>query len=117
MAVFKRLFFDIPGLGRVDAKAGGSIKFSGFHRTMVNADTGPQGPEEEPVHGELKFKLPNKAGLSVKGINALKGINVTVQDDSGKTWHCSGAFSEDPPTLTNGEFNVDMLYIREEEVL
>ena len=117
MAVFKRLFFDLPGFGRVNALPGGSIKFSGFHREMVKGDAGPIGVTEEPVGGELKFKVANTAGLSMKAIGDLKDVNVTVQDDSGKTWQCSGASSVDPTTLSGGEVPFDMVYIREDEVL
>lgn len=117
MAVFKRLFFDVPGMGRVNAKPGGTIKLDGKLRSMVMADTGPCGADEEPTPGELKFKLPNQAGISLRAMGDLKNINVTVQDDSGKTWQCSGAFVTQPPTMSNGEIDVEMLFIRAEEVL
>lgn len=117
MAVFKRLFFDVPGFGRVHAKPGGSIKLDGMTRTMEMADTGPLGPSEEPSHGELSFTLPNQAGLSVRALGDLKGVSVTVQDDGGKTWNCAGAFTVNQPTLSNGEIPVEMHYERAEEVL
>ena len=117
MATYKRLFFDVPGFGRVNAMPGGSIKLPGVKREMVMADTGPVGPSAEPTSGALKFKLPNQAGLSLSALGALNGINVTVQDDAGKTWLCSGAFVTEPPELSGGEIDIDMQFERAQEVL
>ncbi len=116
MAVFKRLFFDVPGFGRVNAKAGGSIKLPGMTRSMVMADTGPVGPDAEPTHGVLKMTLPNQAGLSLHALGELVNVNVTVQDDGGKTWLCSSAFVIDTPELSNGEIALEMHFAKAEEV-
>jgi hypothetical protein len=113
--VAKRLFFDIPGLGRVNALPGGSIKLSGMKREGVAADTGPVGYTEEPGFGELSFKLPNK-GISIAQLKDLKDIAVTAQDDAGVVYQCQEAFVTEPPTLSGGEIDVKMMYAREEEV-
>jgi hypothetical protein len=117
MAVFKRLFFDVPGFGRVNAMAGGTIKLDGMKRESVMTDNGSAGPSEEPTAGELKFKLPNQAGLSLRALGDLKDVEVTVQDDSGKTWNCSEAFTTEPPSMSGGEIDVSMQFKRAEEVL
>lgn len=116
MAVFKRLFFDMPGFGRLNAMPGGSLKLPGMTRTGVVADTGRIGYSEEPVYGELSFKLPNQAGLSLVDLGNLGNVTVTVQDDNSKTWQCSDAFVTTPPTLSNGEVDVAMQFANVEEV-
>jgi hypothetical protein len=116
MAVFKRLFFDLTGIGRVNALPGGSFRREGKKRTMVVADTGPVGPGTELRGGEIKFKLPNQAGISLAQLDALEDVTITVSDDGGKTWVCTGAFTTDTAELTNGEISVDMEFVRSEEV-
>lgn len=116
MSVFKRLFFDVPGMGRVEARPGGSLKLPGLTRAMEQADTGPAGFSREPTHGVLKFTLLNKASISLKALGEIEGINVTVQDDGGKTWLCSGAAVVDTPELANGEISIEMHFSKADEV-
>ncbi len=115
MAVAKKLYFDVPGMGRLKA-FNGSFKPAGVKREGVMTDNGPAGPSEEDTYGELSFKLPNSSGVSGVALGNLKGINVTVQDDLGKTWLCVGAFVTEPPGLSGGEWDVSMQFENQEEI-
>ena len=115
MSVANFLYFDLPGFGRVKAYDG-SLKLSGKRREGKVADTGPVGPEEEIVYGELSFKVRNQPGLSLTAFDAISGINVTVQDNGGKTWLCEGAFTTDPATLSGGEIDVSMQFPTHQEI-
>lgn len=113
--VAKKLFFDLPGKGRVQT-VNGSFKPAGESRSMYNADTGPVGPTSESMHGELSFTVPNDGSVKQKELADLVGINITLQDDNGQTWLCRDAFTTEPPTLSGGEISVSMQFKTQEEV-
>lgn len=117
MAVAKRLFFDVPGFGRVHAMPGGSIKPAGLSRKKKMSDLGSAGSESEPMPGELKFKIVNQPGISLVALGQLESVDVTVQDDSGKTWLCVGCDVTDQPTLSGGEIDMTMEFDTQQEVL
>lgn len=114
--MFKRLFFDVPGMGRLEARPGGSLKLPGLMRQIEQADTGPASFSSEPTHGVIKCTVLNKANISLSALGALEGINITVQDDGGKTWLCSGAALVDTPELANGEIPLEFHFTRADEV-
>jgi hypothetical protein len=115
MSVATILTFDLPGTGRAKTKDG-EITFSGPKRTMEESDQGPVGFSKKPMQGKLSFKVANEPGVSAKALQALEDINVTVQDDGGKTWLCSGAGVTNEVSLSQGWYSIEMEYLSEEEV-
>lgn len=116
MKVAKKLFFDVDGVGRVEAKPGGTFNLGGSNRTAVMADTGVAGYDEEPVAPTMSFALPNNGRITLEQVRDLTDVNVTVQDDNGKMWIVSGCFTTEPPGLTNGEISVSMSGVRADPV-
>ena len=116
MKVAKKLFFDLDGIGRVDAKPGGNFNPGGNNRTAVMTDLGVAGYDEEPVAPTMSFVLPNNGKVSLAEIRNLTDVNVTVQDDNGVVWVVSGCFVTEPPGLNNGEMSVSMSGVRADPV-
>ena len=116
MDLAKRLYFDVPGFGRLHS-TGGSIKFAGDQNTPETSDIGWAGTSREFMAGELKFKVKNHTGISGLALKELRNINVTVTDSDGKTWQCREATTTGDVTLSDGEFDMTMSFADQEEVL
>lgn len=106
--IAKKLFFDIPGMGRVHAMPGGTFNPGGHNREGVVADTGVVGFTEEPVAPTAEFTLPNTANVDLNQLRNLVDVNVNIQDDNGKSWVMREAWVVEPTALTNGEISVSM---------
>ena len=116
MAVAKRLYFDLPGFGRVHA-INGRLKLAGDKREMQTSDAGPAGPSAEYMTGELSFSIRNQPGMSLVALGDLNGVDVFVQDDLGKSWLCRGAFTTERPELSGGEISMAMQFEDQEELI
>jgi hypothetical protein len=106
--IAKKIFFDIPGIGRVNSLPGATFNPGGQKRTSKVADTGVVGYDEEPVAPSCDFKIANTADVDQNVLRNLTNVNVSVQDDNGKMWVISGAWMTDPPALTGGEYDCKM---------
>lgn len=106
--VAKKLYFDIPGLGRVNSLPGATFDPGGQKREALMADTGVAGYTEEPVAPSCEFKVANTSDVSLNDLRNLIEVNVTVQDDNGVTWVVRGAWMAEPPQLSNGEYSCKM---------
>jgi len=113
--VAKRLFFDIPSMGRVHS-TGGSIKFAGDQASKETSDLGSAGDSHEFIHGELKFKVKNRKEISGLALQRLSNVDVTVTDDAGKTWQCSSCTTTENVTLSDGEYDMTMMFDDQQEV-
>lgn len=113
--VAKKLFFDIPAIGRVNAKDG-TFNTGGSKRESVMADSGIVGYTEEPQAPTLSFKMPNTAGVDIDVLKDLTDINVNITDDNGKSWIMSGAWVDEPPELSGGEYDVKMTGLRADPI-
>ena len=111
----KRLFFDLPNFGRVHT-TGGSIKLAGFKTNKETSDLGAAGESDEFQHGELKFKVKNKKGMSATGLQNLKGITVTVTDSNGTMWACENASTTENVELSDGEYDMTMMFDDQKEI-
>lgn len=106
----KKLYFDIPGVGRVHAMPGGSFDPGGFTRTKKQSDIGSVGHTEEPVAPKLTFKIAARKddGLNERTLSDLVDVNVTVTSDHGKVWIVRGCVTTKPTTFSDGEYDVEM---------
>lgn len=116
MSVAKRITFDVPGFGRLHT-TNGRITFAGDQGTLEKSDQGPAGISEEWMPGQLSFNVKNRPGISGVQLMRLRNIDVTVQDDGGKTWQCRGCSTTNQPQLADGDFAVEMSFEDQEEVL
>lgn len=114
--VAKRLFFDIDGVGRVNAKPGSTFDPGGLKREAEVADTGVVGYGQEPVAPSAEFSIVNDGKVSVAQLRDLTDVNITIQDDNGVVWIMSGAWVSEPPKLSNGEISVSMMGISADPV-
>lgn len=115
--VAKKLYFDVQGLGRINAMPGSSFNLGGSTRAAVVADTGTVGFTEEPSTPNLKFKLPVNSGLSIKQINDLTDVDVTVISDSGQAYLFREAWrTGNPVEMSDGMIDVEMEAITAEEI-
>lgn len=106
--VAKKLYFDIPGIGRVNSLPGATFNPGGQKRDAVMADTGVAGYTEEPVAPSCEFKIANTADVDQNQLRLLADVNVSIQDDNGKSWMISGAWMSEPPALSGGEYSCKM---------
>lgn len=116
MKVAKKLFFDIPGIGRVNAKPGSTFDPGGEERSTEKADTGIVGFSEETMEPKLSFVVPNTANVSIDQLRNLTDVDVTVFDDNGKGWVVAGCWTVKPTPLTNGEISVEMAGLRADPI-
>lgn len=106
--VAKKLFFDLDGIGRINARAGGTFNPGGSNRSEEIADTGVVGFSEEPVAASISCTIPNDGTVGMDVLRDLTDINVTVQDDNGQMWIVSGCFTTEPPGVSNGDITLNM---------
>lgn len=106
--VAKKLYFDIPNIGRVNSLAGATFNPGGQKRDAIMADTGVAGYTEEPVAASCEFKIVNTTDINQDLLRNLVDVNVTVQDDNGKVWVINGAWMTEPPALSGGEYSCKM---------
>ncbi len=106
--VAKKLFFDIPGIGRVNSLPGATFNPGGQKRAAVIADLGVAGYDEEPVAPTCDFKIANTADIDLDQLRNLTDVNVSIQDDNGKMWMISAAWMSDVPSLSGGEYDCKM---------
>lgn len=112
--VAKKLYFDIQGIGRVYGLPGSTFDLGGQKRDAVVSDGGVEGYTEEPVPPSVQFKLANRSDLDMSVLRDLTDINVSIQDDNGKTWMIRDAWIAEPPKVSGGE--VDLQFIGVEAV-
>lgn len=105
--VAKRLFFDVTGLGRVNALPGATFDPGGITREPVIADNKVVGPSETLAAPTMQFRVANTKGM-LAALRALDVVNVNVQDDNGDSWIVKGAFNTSVPSLSNGEITCNM---------
>ena len=110
--VAKKLYFDIPGIGRVNSLPGSTFDPGGEKRDPIIADNGVVGYTEEPVAPSCEFKIANTAGINQSVLRDLVDVNVSVQDDNGSSWIIKEAWMAEPPQLSGGEISCKMQGIR-----
>lgn len=109
MSIAKKLYFDIPGLGRVYGLPGSTFDPGGQKRDPVISDGGVEGYTEEPMAPSIQFKLANRADLDLDVLRNLKDVNVSIQDDNGKSWMIRNAWTAEPPKVSGGEIDMQMI--------
>lgn len=116
MKVAKKLYFDLPGFGRVHAMPGGEFDPGGFSREMKKSDVGVVGYTEEPATPTVKFKIAKTPGLSQRQLSDLVDVNVTVTSDDGDVYIVRGCVTTTPVKLSDGDFDIEMEGVSAEEV-
>lgn len=106
--VAKKLYFDIPSVGRVNSLPGATFDLGGQKRDAVIADTGVVGYTEEPVAPSCDFKVVNTSDVDINVLRQLVDVNISVQDDNGKSWVIKSAWMAEPPQLNGGEISCKM---------
>lgn len=106
--VAKKLFFDIPGIGRVNALPGATFDLGGEKRDSVIGDAGVVGYTEEPMPPSVQCKLANTADVSIETLKDLTDVNINIQDDNGKSWVMRESWTVEPPKLSGGEIDLQM---------
>lgn len=115
--VAKKLFFDIDGVGRIGAMPGATFTLGGDNRVPVITDIGAVGFTEEPVQPSITgIQIPNDGKVTMEQINALTDVNVTIQDDNGKTYIQSGSYTPAPCSMSNGMISFDFNGLRTDPV-
>lgn len=106
----KKLYFDIPGLGRVHAMPGGTLNPGGFNRAKKLSDIGVVGHTEEPVAPTLSFSISARKndGVSQRTLSDLVDVNVTVTSDDGKVFLVRNCVTTAPAALSDGQFSMEM---------
>lgn len=105
--VAKRLFFDVTGIGRVNAMPGSTFDPGGVTREPIIADNKVVGYSEALAAPSLQFKVANTKGM-LKALRNLTSVNVNVQDSNGDSWIVKAAFCTSTPQLSGGEISVSM---------
>lgn len=113
--VAKKLFFDIPGFGRVHAMPGSSITPAGFNKSKKLSDVGVVGHTEEPVAAKISMKIAKTPGLSQRALSDFEG-DVTAITDDGTTALYRGCVVTAPVSLSDGDFDVEMEADSDEEI-
>ncbi|MGH1429755.1 MAG: phage tail tube protein [Neptuniibacter sp.] len=108
MTIASKLYFDIPGLGRVYGLPGSTFDPGGEKRDAVISDGGVEGFTEETVAPSIQAKLANRDDLSLDVLRNLKDVNVNIQDNAGKSWVMRGAWTAEPPKVSGGEIDLQM---------
>lgn len=116
MRVAKKLYFDLPGFGRVHGMPGGEFSPEGFNREFKKSDAGVVGHTEEPETAKLKFKIAKQPGLSQRNLSDMTDVNVTVTVDDGDVYVIRGCVTTKPVSLSDGDFDVEMEGISVEEI-
>jgi Phage tail tube protein len=116
MKFVKKLYFDLPGFGRVNAMEGGTLNVGGMTRETVKVDLGVVGFTEDHAEPSIDFKVKMSPGLSLRALSDLSGVDVTVQTDGGDTYILGGAWTSEPVSLSGGEIDMKMAGIRCDEV-
>ena len=106
----KKLYFDIPGFGRVHAMPGGTLEPGGFNRSKKITDVGIAGYTEEPVAPKVSFKIAKRKndGLSVRTLSDLTDVNVTVTSDDGTVFLVRNCVTTKPAALSDGDIDIEM---------
>jgi hypothetical protein len=102
----KKLYFDLPGFGRVHSMPGASLDIGGMQREWKKSDVGPAGYTEDPVTASVEFKVQMMPGMSLRALGDLAGINITVTTDGGDTYLLRDACVTNPPKLSGGEIDM-----------
>ncbi len=118
MKAAKKLYFDIPGLGRVHSMPGAQFDSGGVNRAMKKSDQGFVGHTEEHEEPKLKFKIARKQndGVTLKILNDLVDTNITVIDDLDNTFIFRDGFTTKPVSYSDGDFDVEASAYSVEEV-
>jgi len=116
MRLAKKIFFDLPGMGRVHSESG-SFQLAGEKRTGEKSDLGSSGYSEEYQNGKISLKVLNLPGVSAEALHAIVDATITVVDDNGKTYVCTRAFSTELPTLSDGMWDCEFEFAQQSEEL
>ncbi len=115
MAVAQLLFIDLPGKGRLTTK-NSSWSPAGMTKSKVIADTGSAGTGKSPKVGKLKFDVANNGKVDPVELDSLDDVNITVQDDNGKTWLLRNCTTTNDVELKDGWMPVEMEFDGQEGV-
>lgn len=102
----KKIYFDMPGLGRVFSMPGSTFRPKGYKRDAVVADPGIAGYQEEHVPPEANMNITATRGIDMQALNNLTGINVTVELDTGDIYMMTDAWVADAVELNDGKISV-----------
>lgn len=106
--VAKKLYFEIPGIGRVNSLPGASFNPGGQKREAIITDIGVAGFSEEPAVPSCEFKISNTADVDLNLLRNLTNVNVSIEDDNNQAWVISAAWMSEPPSLSGGEYSCKM---------
>lgn len=104
--IAKKVYIDLPGLGRVFNLPGARFKPKGDTRTPVIADPGVAGYTEEHSVGELTMDIAHKPGIDLIALGKLKDFNVPVQTDGGDFYMMTGAWVANAVEASDGKISI-----------
>lgn len=107
MRVAKKVFFDLPGFGRVHAMPGATLDPGGYNKTKKLSDAGVVGHTEEVAVPKLSLKIAKTRGLSQRALSDFEG-DVTAIVDDGATYLYRNCILTSPAALSDGDFSVEM---------
>lgn len=102
----KKIYFDMPGLGRMWSFEGSSFKPKGYKRDPVVTDAGIAGFHETHNVAEANLQLAYTQDMDLIKLNQLTGINVTVELDNGHIYMMTDAWVADAVELNDGKISV-----------
>jgi hypothetical protein len=90
--------------GRIfDTFKGATLDTGGVKRTPQPGANSSDGYTEELTPSKLEADVQMDGTVSIDEIKAMVGVTVQFQADTGQTYIVNGAYSAEPPVLTEGD--------------
>ncbi len=87
----------------IDSFKGATLDTGGVKRTPQPGANTSDGYTEELVPSKLEADLQFDGSVSIDAIKAMVGVTVQFQADTGQNYIINGAYSAEPPVLTEGD--------------
>lgn len=97
-----KIFFNIPGHGRVDSRPGATVDFGGPIRTAQESDVVIGNYTERDQESNAQFTINHDALTDEIEIGRVENVTLNFQTDSGVSWILPECYSVRPGQLTDG---------------
>lgn len=94
----------------IDCNKGSTLDKGGIKRTSVVTANGVAGYSEEIVPSKVECSLPMSADVSLKTLHDSADVAITFKTDIGKQYTIGKAWLTDPPTLSDQDGNVKLMF-------
>ncbi|MGZ8364563.1 MAG: phage tail tube protein [Caulobacteraceae bacterium] len=87
----------------LNTKMGASLTLGGVKRNARPGSNTTGGFTEELENSELECEVEMDGNLSLASIAAIEDASILFECDTGQNYLIEGAYSSDPPSITEGE--------------